>query len=123
MPIAPSRTRLLEGRSDNAQARSRHNGHRAADVLMFSCSVSHAGQSEALIDAATRGDLKQIQHLLDRGADVNVKTENADGVDACGQRGHLEIVRLLLQKGADVNAKNRDGPHPENRCPPGAQIW
>jgi ankyrin repeat protein len=79
-------------------------------VLMISYSVSHAGQSEALIDAATRGDLKQIQRLLDGGADVNAKDRSGDtALMRASSKGHLEIVRLLLQKGADVNAKDRWG--------------
>lgn len=79
-------------------------------VLMISYSVSHAGQSEALIDAAKRGDLRQVQHLLDRGADVNAKDRWGNTrLMSASFGGHTELVRFLLQKGADINAKTKDG--------------
>ena len=48
--------------------------------------------------------------LLDRGADVNAKTNN--GVTAlmmASLQGHPSCISMLLDRGADVNAKNNNG--------------
>ena len=80
-------------------------------VLTVFCSVSFAeDQDQALIEAARKGDLRRVQELLDKGADVNANdwigcTPLMDAVIA----DHLEIAKLLLDKGADVNAKARHG--------------
>ena len=42
--------------------------------------------------------------LLDRGADVNGKSQSFNPLMAASSRGHASIVELLLHKGADVNA-------------------
>ena len=43
-------------------------------ILTLFCPLAHGDQSLALINAAKHGDLKQVQELLDKGADVNAKT-------------------------------------------------
>jgi uncharacterized protein len=77
--------------------------------LVF-CQVAHGDQNQALTDAAMIGDLKQVQTLLDEGADVNAKDKH--GVTAlwlASKMNHPHVVRLLLEKGASVNAKDIDG--------------
>ena len=45
--------------------------------------------------------------LLNRGADVNVKSERYGGaLQTASNRGYNEIVQLLLDRGADVNAQS-----------------
>ncbi|HLC18327.1 MAG TPA: ankyrin repeat domain-containing protein, partial [Thermodesulfobacteriota bacterium] len=64
-----------------------------------------------IIDAAIKGDLKGVQSLLAKGADVNAKRSD-DGATAlymASQEGHTEVVKELLAKGADVNIKAGNG--------------
>ena len=69
-----------------------------------------AGVNEDLIEAAKRGDLQEVSHLLDKGADVNAKNnEGASALFLAALKGHIEIVHALLDKGADVNAKSNKG--------------
>ncbi|MBI4824375.1 MAG: ankyrin repeat domain-containing protein [Nitrospirae bacterium] len=64
-------------------------------VLFIPLSL-YAGINDDLIIAAARGDIAKIKELLDKGADVNAKTN--DGMTAlmlAADKGHTEIVRLL----------------------------
>jgi ankyrin repeat protein len=56
------------------------------------------------------GHLDVVKLLLDKGADVNAKSEHAVTALYCaGGKDKLEMVKLLLDKGADVNAQTDDG--------------
>ncbi len=60
--------------------------------------------------AAEREDLRLVETLLGKGADVNAKDQNSDtALMKASQNGRLEIVKLLLKRGADVNLKDRSG--------------
>jgi ankyrin repeat protein len=61
----------------------------------------------ALIDAAGRGDLAQVEQLLAQGADVEAST--AAGVTpliAAAYRNHLAVAERLIAAGADVNVQD-----------------
>jgi len=63
---------------------------------------------EALWAAIRKGDVKEVQSVLDQGADVNAKSEI--GISALWiavSRSNRDIIELLIRRGADVNA--RDG--------------
>ena len=67
--------------------------------------------NEALIQAAEKGDLREVRALIAKGADVNGKRKNpVTGVAdetalALAYRSrHMEVVLELLNKGADINA-------------------
>ena len=78
-------------------------------VLSVFCSASFA-QDQALIEAAKKGDLKQVQELLEKGADVNAKGMfGQTALMEAANKGHLEVVRLVLKKGADVNTRENSG--------------
>jgi len=58
----------------------------------------------ALFEAAERGDISNIERLLNAGAKVNC-TLDGDGTPLMGaaNSGNVEVVRLLLDRGADPN--------------------
>ena len=63
-----------------------------------------------LILAASKGDLKNAELLISRGADVNSTTH--DGVTAlmyAADNGDMDMVTLLTQNGADVNLQPSNG--------------
>ena len=62
--------------------------------------------AKTLMDAACLGDLKLLQQLIKKGADVNMKTLDERTPLMCAARGgHLDVVKALIALGADVNAK------------------
>ena len=62
---------------------------------------------DQLLAATRKGDLAAVKELLDKGADVNMKTryDSTPLFFAC-ERGHFEIVKLLVARGANVNVKD-----------------
>ena len=57
------------------------------------------------------GNTEVVKLLLERGADVNVKstTDGSTALMWATQKGNMDIVKLLLKNSADVNAENDDG--------------
>ena len=73
--------------------------------------INHAGTS-ALHLAAQFGLVELIKLLLDRGVDVNLRTNNKFGVSPlqdAALEGQTAAVELLLGRGADVNQISSDG--------------
>jgi uncharacterized protein len=65
---------------------------------------------QALIKAVYRGDTNAVEHMVAKGADVNVKDK--DGITAlmwASTLGHTETAKFLIAKGADVNARTPNG--------------
>ena len=74
-----------------------------------------------LFEAIKRNDLKTVQSLIEKGADVNIHLkavrENTTYILAtplmkASIDGHIEIAQLLIEKGADINAINDHGETP-----------
>jgi len=62
--------------------------------------------NEQLIKAAKAEDLKAVKTLLDRGADIHARNDEA--LRSAAHNGYLEIVQLLLEMGANYrNQKTR----------------
>lgn len=61
---------------------------------------------QALCWAATHGDVRQVNLLLDKGAEVDgLDGENRTALmDAC-YSGKIEVVRVLITRGADVDKR------------------
>lgn len=79
----------------------------AALWLAAGCLFAADEAGEQLLAATRKGDLAAMKTLLDKGADVNVKTRYGSTplFFAC-DRGHLEAARLLIDRGANLNVKD-----------------
>lgn len=77
---------------------------------------------QALVKAATKGNLKVLRLLLDHGAEVDValhhhrsrsrgedKSEAPSSLFKAAEAGHLAVVRELLARGADPEWRGRNG--------------
>ena len=68
--------------------------------------------STALLQAVEANDFKRVKYLLDKGADVNAKTDEDQtcSVIAAVIHADVEILRLLVSApGVDVNARDSCG--------------
>ena len=60
-----------------------------------------------LIAAAERGDLTQVQVLIDRGTPIEARdSRGRTPLLAATYGNRIEVARFLIARGADVNAKN-----------------
>ena len=89
------------------------NGHTETARLLKQAGVKIADASlnEQLLYAAIKGDIREVQILLNIGAKVDTK-ESTDGSTAlmlAAGKGHNRVVTLLLEEGADINAVNDFG--------------
>ena len=63
--------------------------------------------NEDFFAAARKGDVAAVKALLDKGVDVNAKTNyGATALSYACDKGHTELVKLLIERGADVNVKD-----------------
>jgi ankyrin repeat protein len=63
-------------------------------------------ETKALIAAAGKGDLLQVQQLLKRGANPNVNDDNGETpLIAAAFRDNVEVVEILIAAKADLNRK------------------
>jgi outer membrane protein assembly factor BamB len=84
---------------------------RAAGVLLATLLlVLPAGAADLageLWSAARRGDAAAVKSVLDRGADVNARSDyGTTPLFIAADRGHAEVVRILVRHKADVNVKD-----------------
>ena len=77
-------------------------------VVLF-CSVAHGDLTQELITAINHNDFPKIRRAVERGADVNGRSEQIPALEYASFLGHLDIVKFLLDKGADVNGKDSNG--------------
>jgi ankyrin repeat protein len=64
-------------------------------------------QTMNLIDAAERGDLASVEHLLAQGADVHGQDRRGrTALIAAAYGNHVAVARALIAAGADVNVKD-----------------
>jgi ankyrin repeat protein len=69
----------------------------AAAMLLTGC-------ESPLSQATQRGDTTQIQQLLDKGADINAKSNGRTPLMWAAQNGNKVVLEQLLSKGANINA-------------------
>jgi ankyrin repeat protein len=65
----------------------------------------HEKPESKLIEAAEKGDLREVKELIRQKVDLNAKNEEegSTALMKAATHGHLEIVQELLRAGADVN--------------------
>ncbi|MGE3800489.1 MAG: glutaminase A [Candidatus Kapaibacterium sp.] len=67
----------------------------------------------AICYAAADGDIKELQHLLARGLDINAADyDGRTAIHLAASEGHAEFVRILIEKGANPNPRDRWGNTP-----------
>ena len=72
-------------------------------LLITSC-LHAQEQNEVFWKAAKNNDIQTLKALLDKGIDVDVKTQyGATALMFATDKGNLEVVNLLLEKGANPN--------------------
>src|SRR2546427_416627 len=75
-------------------------------LLAMVLSACSKGLPPPLMPAAAKGDSKDVQALLKKGADPAEKNSNGwTPLLVAAEHGHTEIAQALLTKGAEVNAK------------------
>ncbi|HEX5709123.1 MAG TPA: ankyrin repeat domain-containing protein, partial [Pyrinomonadaceae bacterium] len=66
--------------------------------------------TQRLMSAAEAGDEREVEALLDAGADVDAATPGGEtALMRAAARGHASVVRALVVSGADVDAARADG--------------
>lgn len=115
--IELAKTRLLDwgmALSDEAFARAVCEGNTEAVELFLRAGFSPDARDTSGVPAislAIRGRHRDIMHvLLDRGADVNVRSEDRGDTPLmeAAVRGESEILEDLLARGADLNVRNKN---------------
>lgn len=65
---------------------------------------------KAFIQSAYDGKLEDVQVLVDKGVDVNLRDQKKrTPLILAAYNGHTPVVDFLVGKGADVNARDSDG--------------
>jgi hypothetical protein len=59
--------------------------------------------------AVERGDLREVQKLLDSGSDPMEKFQGWTPLMKAAEEGHVDIIQLLLNRGVDIEAANNKG--------------
>lgn len=76
------------------------------------------GATEALFDAARRGDASSCEAALARGADLDAEVQGRTLLTACAGAGQVDTLRWALGKGCDPSARTRSG-----WCPAGVAAY
>ena len=69
--------------------------------------------NDEFIVAFTQGHWEEVENLLNKGADVNVRSNSGyTALIVATGTGNLEVIKSILEKGADPNAKQKDSMTP-----------
>ncbi|HMV41400.1 MAG TPA: ankyrin repeat domain-containing protein [Leptospiraceae bacterium] len=81
-------------------------------ILTFSTFANDfENETEDLLEACVKGNIKSARHHLENGASVNARansgrTPGRTPIMWAAARGKKELVKLLIDHGAEVNAKD-----------------
>jgi ankyrin repeat protein len=87
----------------------------AMELLLASgAKAADAGSAGIAPLHASRGDVKKVRLLLERGADANARTQlgRTPLIVAASSNGTADAIHLLIEAGADVNAADNAGTTP-----------
>ncbi len=92
-------------------------GDRAmTEALVTKTGDTRAAKWAPLHATVVSGDIQAVEYLLDKGTDVNAKSEGGYGglfaLHVAALKGHKDIAELLITRGADVDAKAGQGGTP-----------
>ena len=80
------------------------NREDAIEVLKVTGASEEGLKEVALLLASRKGDVREIQHLMKSGANVNTRSYSGDTpLVLAAAKGHTDIVKALIEAGADVN--------------------
>jgi uncharacterized protein len=81
--------------------------------LIVVAGTIHAGDVDALYEAAGDGDAAKVTALLDGGTNVNGRTKSGSyALNNAAVENEVEVMRILLLRGADPNVQNSQGDTP-----------
>jgi uncharacterized protein len=81
--------------------------------LLLALSACTQDVNEALVHAARKGDVREVQNLITKGADINFVTkEGRYALEVAAMDDRPEVVRVLLSKGAKIRQE------PQRMTPP-----
>jgi|GEM_PF-6556955 len=72
---------------------------------MVKSPMSIRGYNEQLLKAAMNGELVLVNEALERGADINTKSNLGETALMRAVVGNLDVARFLIEKGIEVNSK------------------
>ena len=80
----------------------------ACVLLLAACGGSDRGRPDvSLVQAAARGDVAEVERLLDAGSNVDSRDETGrTAVTAAAYVGSAATVRVLVEAGADVDLQD-----------------
>lgn len=82
-------------------------------VVLCVCSVAASAEWTQLHEAAAKGNVAQIEFLVDAGMNVNAKSASkTTPLHEAAVLGKTAAIKALAAKGADVDAKDVDGRTP-----------
>lgn len=74
------------------------------------CSSTNKNLTDELLDAAFKGNLDCVKHLVQQGADVDdTDSKGHTALMWAAEGGVLGCVKYLVQQGADIHAMDKDG--------------
>ena len=81
-------------------------------------------QGEAVLDASRRGDVRQLESLLRRGAaNFNYRDQyGLTALHAAAFKGHKEVVLMLSEAGLDLECEDEEGHVPLHMAVEGGHV-